>query len=109
MASKANKANLGFPNYFIAQKARSKISQQEEKQGKQVLLQMDDKKEKAKRTKPKKQRARRRDDSMSGDEGAYDQSMSEGQSDNEMTVYSRQKFNGDVYHDDDEYNNIVKH
>lgn len=38
IAGKTSKENLGFPNYFIAQKSRSKISQHDEKFGKKLFF-----------------------------------------------------------------------
>jgi len=43
--------NLGFPNYFVAQKARARIHQQDEKLGKKLFFGTG---EKAAKKKPKK-------------------------------------------------------
>lgn len=83
--------NLGFPNYFVAQKARARIHQQDEKLGKKLFFGTGEKAAKKKPKKStKKQSRRQRDSSMSdSDEGAYE-SQDQSEAENELTQFTRE-------------------
>lgn len=93
IAKSTNENNLGFPNYFQSQRARSKISNQEEKEGKKQLLKADKKPEQPSKNskKQKKHTARNRsrhaDVHMNSEGDEIDYNLEENESEDNRTVH----------------------
>lgn len=82
-----NQANLGFPNYFIAQKLRAQVSKDDEKFGNENLL----KKSESKKSKSVKKSHHKSDRRQARNETTYVDDNKQNSSDNEeVTVYKKQ-------------------
>lgn len=67
-----------FPNYFTSQKARAKITKQDEQEGNKILLQMQDKKDTKKKVTKKKKGSRsksRKGKDLSDSDNIYDEQL----------------------------------